>query len=319
MKKSVFRVLILALLLLGTALPAAAKTPLVAVVLPGGLPRYQQAHDAFSQVLDKAGFGAGKVKLVVQKPNADLMSITNSVRRLAAARADILITYGSQATAIAKNVAPKATVLFADVYDPVALDIVKTLQAPGVTRTGASSFASMGTLVESLLAIKPAQNIGVLYNKEEQASLVQLKDMKAAAAQRGLTVFEASAGNASSAASAFDTLVSRSDCIYLSEAYPAQELANELIAAARDRGVPVISQIPGSAELGALATLEADPTEQGNLLAVHTVQVLSGKKAFILGVRTAKQIALKLNQATAARLSLSLPENLVAKADKVIR
>lgn len=318
MRKAVYCLLISATLLTAAPLPALAKKPLVAVILPGDLPRYHQAHTAFIQVMEKAGFGSEKARIVVQKPNADLMSITNSVRRLAAARADILVTYGSQATLIARNVAPQATILFADVYDPVALDIVKTMGAPGVSRTGASSFTSMGTLLEHLLAIKPVQSIGVLYNKEEQASVVQLEAMKTAAAKKGLNVFAAHAGNSSSAPDALDTLLSRSDCIYLSEAYPAQDLAKELIPAARDMGVPVISQIPGSAGQGALLSLEADPTEQGNLLAVHTIQVLSGKKSFILSVRQAKKVSLTINKSTAQELSLTLPDELLDKADKLV-
>ncbi|HKL49187.1 MAG TPA: ABC transporter substrate binding protein, partial [Desulfuromonadales bacterium] len=169
------------------------------------------------------------------------------------------------------------------------------------------------------LEIKPTQNIGVIYNKDEQASVVQLEEMQTEARKRGLTVLPASADRAGSAPAALDSLASRSDSIYLSEAYPSQQLAEKLISAARARGVPVISQIPGSAELGALVSLEADPTEQGSLLAVHTIQVLSGKKTLMLGVRTAKKVSLALNKTTAQACSLSLPPDLLDRADRVVQ
>ncbi len=76
----------------------------------------------------------------------------------------------------------------------------------------------------------------------------------------------------------------------------------------------VFSQIPDLVEAGALIGLEADPEEQGKLVAVHALQVLQGQKVHLLPVREAKKVSLKINEQTASRLGLSIPPTVASKA-----
>ena len=124
--------------------------PIMAVIVTADLPRYQQVHEAMVKVLQAGGFGEGKLKIFKQTPGADKMSLVNSLRRAEAAGATLVVTYGSQATAIAKDELKKTPLLFADVYDPVALGAVKTLKAPGTDASGATSKTDLGALVDSL-------------------------------------------------------------------------------------------------------------------------------------------------------------------------
>ncbi|MDH3869796.1 MAG: hypothetical protein OET08_10515, partial [Desulfuromonadales bacterium] len=122
--------------LLGT--PASAQEILAAIVT-ADLPRYQEVHESMAKVLQAGGFGEDKLKIFKQTPNADKMSLTNSLRRAEAAGATLVITYGSQATSLAKESLKDTPLLFADVYYPVSLGVVKTLAAPGSDASGATS------------------------------------------------------------------------------------------------------------------------------------------------------------------------------------
>ena len=63
------------------------------------------------------------MKIFTQSPNADKMSLVNSLRRFEAAGATIVVTYGCRAAEVAKSELKDTPLLFADVYDPVALGI----------------------------------------------------------------------------------------------------------------------------------------------------------------------------------------------------
>ncbi len=132
------------------------------------------------KVLQSGGFGEDKLKIFKQTPNADKMSLTNSLRRAEAAGATLIVTYGSQATAIAQDELKNTPLLFADVYDPVALGTVKTLAAPGTDASGATSKTDLGMLIDSLIAIKPVKTVGVLYTKGEKGSEQQLAELTGA-------------------------------------------------------------------------------------------------------------------------------------------
>ena len=112
--------------------------PILGAIVTADLPRYQQAHEAMVKVLQAAGFGEGKLKIFAQTPNADKMSLLNSLRRFEAAGATVVVTYGCRAAEVAKSELKDTPLLFADVYDPVFLGIVKTLAAPGTDASGAS-------------------------------------------------------------------------------------------------------------------------------------------------------------------------------------
>ena len=82
--------------------PARAQQILAAIVT-ADLPRYQKVYDTMAKVLQAGGFSDDKLKLFKQSPNADKMSLTNSLRRAEASGATLIVTYGSHATLIAKE------------------------------------------------------------------------------------------------------------------------------------------------------------------------------------------------------------------------
>ena len=92
------------------------------------------------------------------------------------------------------------------------------------------------------------------------------------------------------------------------------EKANEILAKASSVNAIVFSQTPGLVESGALIGLEADPEEQGKLVAVHVLQTLQGQKVHLLPVRQAKKVSLYLNKQTADQLGLSIPSEVASKA-----
>ena len=66
--------------------------PILGAIVTADLPRYQQAHQAMVKVLQAGGFGEGKLKIFAQMPNADKMSLANSLRRFEAAGVTMVVT-----------------------------------------------------------------------------------------------------------------------------------------------------------------------------------------------------------------------------------
>lgn len=308
-----FTVMVLFFCSTGWCSPANAEE-ILAAIITADLPRYQQSHEAMVKVLKTAGFGEDKLKVFKQTPNADKMSLANSLRRAEAAGAKLIVTYGSQSTSIAQNESKKVPLLFADVYDPVALGTVKTLTAPGTNASGATSKTNIASLVENLMAIKQLKTVGVLYTKGEKGSEQQLSELKEQGKAFGFKVNAENARNPGEAKKLGEKLAAESDAIFLTESVAVALQAKAILAAAQANKCITFSQIPGLVASGALIGLEADPDEQGKLAAVHALQVLQGKNIFILPVREAKKIALKVSKETATQLGLTIPPEVAEKA-----
>ena len=293
---------------------AANAQEILAAIVTADLPRYQQAHAAMVKVLQSGGFGEDKLKIFQQSPNADKMSLTNSLRRAEAAGATLIVTYGSLVTATAQEQLNNTPLLFADVYDPVSLGTVKTLAAPGKEASGATSKTDMGLLIESLVAIRPVKKIWVLYTKGEKGSEQQLAELMEQGKAFGFSVSAENARNPEEAKKLGSKLATETEALFLTESIAVGQQTNEILASAQTGNCIVFSQIPGLVEAGALIGLESDPEEQGKLVAVHALQVLQGQKVHMLPVREAKKIDLKINKQAASRLGLTIPPTVASKA-----
>jgi putative ABC transport system substrate-binding protein len=287
---------------------------ILAAIVTADLPRYQEVHESMIKVLQTGGFGEDKLKIFKQNPNADKMSLTNSLRRAEAAGAALVITYGSQATSLAKESLKDTPLLFADVYDPVALGVVKTLAAPGSDASGATSKSDLGSLVEALVAIKPVKTVGVLYTKGEKGSEQQLAEIKEQGKALGFKVTAENARNPKEAQALGKKLSGETEALFLTESIAVSQEASAIITSAQGNNCIVFSQIPGLVEQGALIGLEADLDEQGKLVAVHALQAMQGKQVHLLPVREAKKVSLKISKGTAAALSLTIPAEVASKA-----
>ena len=265
MKSNLTKALLLLALL---SVPGTAVAQdLVAVIMPGGLPRYEAAHKAFEQVINVGG--KGKIKLIVKRPNPDKMSLMNDIRRFVGAGAKVIVTYGATATTLAQKEGKGTPVIFADVCDPVSLGIVKTLESPGVEMTGAACKTPMSDLLEAMVQVRKPNTVGSIFSGDDPASVLQTGGLETIGTRLGFNVVRAEAKKASEAAGAMKTLAGKADVIYVSDCSAAQMQSKEILQVAMAAGKPVISQVPGLADEGALLTLEADPTEQGKLIAVR--------------------------------------------------
>jgi putative ABC transport system substrate-binding protein len=169
-------------------------------------------------------------------------------------------------------------------------------------------------LVASLVAIKPVETVGVLYSRSDRGSEQQLNEMKTLAQSQGFNIKAENVRNGAEALPLALKLMETSDALFLTESVIVTEKAEEILAKASSAQAVVFSQTPGLVESGALIGLEADPEEQGKLVAVHVLQALQGQKVHLLPVRQAKKVSLYLNKRTADQLGLSIPSEVASKA-----
>lgn len=298
--------------------PLMAAQQLVAVITTGKLERYKQAHASFEKLLRSAGMSEDQVKIFVQSPNPDPMSWANSIRKAVGVDANLIISYGAPMTIVAKDKSGKIPILFADVYDPKALGIVKDLNVTGAMISGVSSKTPLEGLVATFVGIKPAKKIGILYTSYEQGSALQTEEIEAFAGKYKFKTDKVDVKGKMTAKKAAEKL-NGVDAVYLTESVQVGKALDDLMAYFNSKKIPVFSQIPGLANKGAIANLEADPVEQGQLLGVHALQLLKGQNILSLPVRTPNKINMIINQKSATDLGLTVPAKTLGSAKQVIK
>jgi putative ABC transport system substrate-binding protein len=81
----------------------------------------------------------------------------------------------------------------------------------------------------------------------------------------------------------------------------------------------VISQRYGAADKGALITLEADPVEQGEMLAEIARRVIEGELPEDIPPLIPRRISLTINLAVARRLGIDVPFTVLTQTTRVLQ
>ncbi len=311
--------LMTALLLACAWAPAWAGGKLVAAVLTSDVSRYRDAHRSFVRTLIEHGYDQNSVEIILQSPNPDPISWANSIRKVVAIGADIIITYGAPISLTAVRETDDIPIVFVDVYGPVETGVTKNMTVTGRNITGVSSKVPLITLIKTALEVKIIRNMGVIYNSREVGSVVQLKELKRIAGQQGFAVLESNISSVAGLDVALDSLLSRVDCIYISECAAGCRGFEKIVHRANERKIPVISQIPDAAEKGALVALTVSPAEQGELAAESAVRVLRGAKTGLIPISTPKKIELTVSLRAARTLGLHIPFQVLSMATKVMK
>lgn len=331
--------LLLCLVMAGIPSLAAAAPPpppLIAVILPRDNVRFQAMHKAFLKGIEDLTTVAGKPRLYVQSPNPDLMSLRNSVRKATALGADLLVVYGTRAATAASQEDFTEPLIFADVFDPVSMGLVPSLQRGGNLITGVCGYAPVQTLLKSFQQTFGPARLGVVVEAKFPAAAVQGEILHSAvcrhivlppSAERegmaaepcSVAVMTSELHRQGAVAKVFGKLAEQVDVLYLSDLLPTDRDADELLAIAAKAGVPVISQRYGAADRGALISLEADPVEQGELLADLARNIIDGDLPEDLPPRIPRRVFLIVNLATAKQFEIDIPFAVLSQTSRVVR
>lgn len=297
-----------------------AAGKLIAAMLTCDLSRYREAHRAFLKALVQKGYDQSNIEVITQTPNPDPISWANSVRKFNAIGADLIVTYGASATLAAMHEATDIPIVFADVYGPVETGIARSMISTGRNLAGVSCKVPLVTLFKTAGELKQLRVLGVVYSAREEGSLVQLKEARRIAAQAGMALVEANMVNAGGVDAALASLLAaRPDCLYVTECTAGSRAFEKIVHRAGELRIPVVSQMPGAAQRGAVLSLEADPAEQGQLAAEYAARILAGKKASQLPVATPKRVELIVNLKEAKTLELQVPFPVLSAATKVLK
>jgi putative ABC transport system substrate-binding protein len=310
--------------------------PLVAVILPRDNARFQTIHTAFLERFNKITTISGKPRLYIQSPNSDLMSLRNSIRKANALGADLVVVYGTRAAMAAKQEDFTEPLIFADVFEPVAMGLVPSLNRGGNLITGVSGYAPVQTLLKTLQETIGTGHLGVPVEPKNPAGKIQVDILTKAACRRAgtaddtnrlkqagdlcwLEVLPTDMQTPSSAVKGLKTAVGKINSIYLSDLLPSDQHTAEILDYAAQAGLPVISQLPGTADLGAFATLESDPEEQGQLLGEIASKLIDGELPEDIPLVLPRKIALVVNLNIAKKLEIQVPFSVLSQTTRVVR
>lgn len=284
--------------------PAHAKERTVGIIMTGDMDYYQQIHTAFVDVVG----GTEGVNFVVQVPSPEPMAWSNAARKLVVIGSDVIVTYGAPATLTVMKETSSIPIVFAGVYDPKSMNIA------GKNATGISSKVSMMEILEKLRSVKPFSKLGVVFNKTEKDTILQVMEIKKIEGRMGFktSLYDARRKGFSSTISGVDALLMTTSCAAMCE-------ISDIVAYAKSSKVPTASTITGGEDRGILMTYVADPEEQGRKAGEMVMRVLNGHKISDIPQASPSNFLFIVNEGETASMGLSLPSSIIEAATRVIK
>jgi putative ABC transport system substrate-binding protein len=275
--------------------------------------------DAFRLKLQDLGYVEGKnLALDVRRAEGDYARLPTLAAELVSLAPDVVVGGGSATTQALQRVTSTIPIVMSAVADPFCCGFIKSLSNPGGNITGTVNLSRdfNAKSLELLHTVVPnAKRIAVL-GSEAPPHQAMFKEAYAAAEALGLTIIPVMASRPADLENAFATMHNANCDALVVLADP--RLERKLVELPVQWHLPAIYQVSGMAEMGGLLSYSANLIELQRQAAIYVDKIVRGANPADLPVELATRLELQVNLKTAKALGLTIPDSILARADKVI-
>lgn len=283
-------------------------------------PAIDDTRDGIVAALAEGGFVIGEtMELEEQSAQGAITTQVQINEKFVGENPDMIVAISTPSAQTAMALTEDIPIIFAAVTDPLSAGLVDSYEAPGRNLTGSSDLTPIDKHLALITRIAPgAQKIGVIYNGGEANSVKQIELVKKEADKARFEIIEATAIQSGAVLDAARSLVGKADVIYVPTDSTVVSAIEAVVKVGQDADLPVIAADTSSVERGAIAALGFNYFDIGFAAGEHAVAVLNGTSPGNLPVRFIDKLDLFVNPASAAEMGVTLPDDLVAEAKKVV-
>jgi ABC-type uncharacterized transport system substrate-binding protein len=280
--------------------------------------------DLFTRQLREVGYIEGKnIAFEHRSAKGKLDRLPALAEELVRLKVDLLLTSSTTSVQALKNATTTIPIVFLFVSDPVGAGLVDSLPHPGGNITGFTNISPVlsGKRLELLKETIPKlSRVAVLWNPRAESSTQQWKESQLAARELGLQLHSMEVGSADKYEGAFkEALKARSAALTVTQETLASFNQKRIADLAMTHRLPAIYPRGDYASSGGMMSYGPDRTEPYRRGALMVDKILKGTKPADLPVEQPMKFELVINLKTAKRIGLTIPPNVLVRADRVIK
>jgi putative ABC transport system substrate-binding protein len=281
-------------------------------------PADRNVFDAFRAELRQLGYIEGKNLVIdVWLAQGKIDRLQSLVSEAIALKPDVIVGVATPSVVAARHATSTIPIVMSPGSDPVRAGLITSLAHPGGNITGISDLndEALSKLVELLHVVVPAAKRMAVLMSSNPSHLWRYGLTEAAAKTLGLTTVQIVALTPADLEQAFDSMV-QEKCDALVVLPDATRPA--IVPLAAKAKIPAFFSLATYVALGGLASYGANPEALFRKTAQYVGKIFLGAVPAELPVEQPVTFDLTLNLKTAAALGLSVPDSVLARADKVI-
>jgi putative ABC transport system substrate-binding protein len=290
----------------------------------GGASPVSDRMEAFRQGLRELGYVEGK-NIVIEYRSAEGKpdSLPALAAELVRLKVDIIVSSGATPTRAAKEATATIPIVMSQDPDPVGNGFVASLARPGGNITGLSSLTAelSGKRLELLKEILPKlSRVAVFETSTNTGNAQQLRETELAAGALGVKLQHLDVLGPKDIETAFRAASKgRADAVLVLTSAVTNSHQTEIAKLAVKSRLPAIYARAEAVEAGGLVSYGVSIADLDRRAATYVDKILKGGKPADLPVEQPTKFELVINLKTAKQIGLTIPPNVLVRADRVIR
>jgi putative ABC transport system substrate-binding protein len=311
----------LTLVQLASAQQQAGKVPRIGYLTFGSSSSSAPRRDAFREGLRKLNYIEGQ-NIIVEYRYADSRDdlLAELIAGLIQLKVDLIVAGGTQANVAVKKATSTIPLVIAKSDDPVGSGLVESLARPGGNVTGLSSMSQelSGKRLELFKEVfAKVRRLAVLWHSSSDAGF---KEQQAAAQRLGFIVRSLEVKQQEDLDNAFAMVVKeRLDGLFPVTSSFMTTNRKRIVDFAGKHKLPAIYSNAEYVDDGGLMSYATNSLDLHRRAATYVDKILRGAKPADLPVEQPTKFEFIVNLKTAKQIGLSIPPNVLARADRIIR
>ena len=295
----------------------------VGVLVPGEA--WYEIIDGLRAGLRQLGLEEGKqFVLDIRDTKGEMKAAEEAAKNLEQEKVNLIYATRTSVTLAAKRATTEIPIVFCAGTDPVVLGLVESFASPGGRLTGVYEPATDLTAkrLEILKEILPKlRKILAFYDPRNPVASESARLARQEAARpRGVEFVERHFASVEELQARVRAVkVGEVDAIFQLSDAMVNNQARLIIDTARVKKLPTMFLDQSAVIKGGLATYAVSFHEMGRVSAKYVQRILAGVKTQDLPVEGIDKIELVINLKTAKEIGLTIPPNVLVRADRVIR
>jgi putative ABC transport system substrate-binding protein len=327
-KKAGVLSILFVVVLLAVAVIAAAQQPTqvsrIGHLAAASLSAVAARTEAFRQGLRELGYVEGR-NIVIEYRSAEgkpdrIPALAAELVRL---KVDVIVTGGPTATRAAKEATSTIPIVMTQDSDPIGTGFVASLARPGGNITGLSTLAPeiSGKQLELLKEIVPRlSRVAVIWTSTQPGNAQALKETELAAGTFGVRLQYLDVLISKDIETAFRAASKgRAEAVLVLGGPVLNSHRTQIADLAAKNRLPTIYDRREYVEAGGLMSYATSITDLDRRAATYVDKILKGAKPADLPVEQPKKFELIINLKAAKQIGLTIPPNVLARADRVIK
>lgn len=282
-------------------------------------PALDSSREGFLAALKDNGYEENKnIEVDFQNAQGDMPTTQTIAKKFVDDKVDMIFAISTPSAQAAYNATKEIPILITAVTDPVAAELVGSLETSGNNVTGTSDATPIDKQFQFIKDELPnVKTIGIMYNTSESNSEIQVQKAENLAKDLGLEIMAQGITSVNDVPQTLNSMINKIDALYIPTDNMVASSMPIIAKTCFDNKKPIIGAEKAHVEAGAIVSVGIDYYQLGYETGLKAVKIIEGTSPKDIPVSFQEETSIDINTDALKKLNISFSEDIMSKASEI--